>query len=149
MQQMHKGYCSRTTVAQWVSEQDSNKISIKSIRACGQRGPVSSVLKARVPSAEKYCWELSPSSCVLRVLLTHTSNMQLASCNQQPEAAVIEFLLLEWLVISYLFNFISCSAARQSSQTDEKIRLQAKNLVQAGLLALAKTRRKGGGGVCV
>jgi len=73
--------------------------------------------------------------------------MQLATCNRQPEAAVIEFLLLEWLVISYLFNFISRSAARQSSSssTDEKIRLQAKNLLDAGLFALAKNTEKNGG----
>jgi len=73
--------------------------------------------------------------------------MQLATCNRQPEAAVIEFLLLEWLVISYLFNFISRSAARQSSSssTDEKIRLQAKNLLDAGLFALVKNTEKNGG----
>lgn len=81
-----------------------------------------------------------PHLAHLQVAATHqlaaTSNQQPATCNLQPEVSVIEFraLELEWLVILYfvfsilfsascilhLFNFISRSAARQSS-TDGKI----------------------------
>lgn len=85
----------------------------------------------------------SAPSSVAHTHLPHLAHLQLAASNQQPatrnlqpEAAVIEFraLELEWLVILYfvfsilfsascilhLFNFISRSAARQSS-TDGKI----------------------------